>query len=389
MIRLDVANWMRAVACVASLAAMLSCGGGGSVGSGGTGAPLSSAEGTVTGFGSIFIDGVRFDDANVTAVTEDEPGHDAAAQAALGDRVQATFDDAGVLTALRIEPALKGTVASVDSAGMTVLGQTVRVNADPAQGPVTQFGGGYVGLASVKANDIVEVHGFLVPQGAATVIQATRVERQDTLPGFLKVTGIVADLSAGSFRLGALTVTTANAKFVPGNTTPANGQAVVVMAPAGPPQGATLAASQVRIKSPPQPGKRVQTSGTVASLDTTAHTFVVGTQKVDYTSLAGTTLALADGNYVRVRGTLAGDGTLVASDIDVRDGGQQTQAEVHGNIARFDPVAKTFSVRGVDVDASGVTPQDCPSGLANGVSVAVQGNLSATTLIATSVRCEP
>jgi hypothetical protein len=387
MIRPDVANWMRAVACVAGLAAMLSCGGGGSVGSGGTGAPLSSAEGTVTGFGSIFIDGVRFDDANVTAVTEDQPGHDAAAQAALGDRVQATFDDAGVLTALRIEPSLKGTVSSVDSGGMTVLGQTVRVNADPAQGPVTQFGGGYVGLASVKANDIVEVHGVLVAQGAATVIQATRVERQDTPPAFLKVTGIVADLSAGSFRLGTLTVTTASAKFVPGNATPANGQAVLVMAPPGALQGATLAASQVRIKSPQQAGKRVQTSGTVASLDTTARTFVVGTQKVDYAGLPVT--ALANGDYVRVRGTLAADGTLVASDIDVRDGSQETQAEVHGNIARFDPVARTFSVRGVDVDASGVTPQDCPSGLANGVSVAVQGNLSATTLIATSVRCEP
>jgi len=56
---------MRASLLAACAALAASCGGG--VDSGGTGAPISSyASGPITGFGSVIVNGVRFDDRSAT-----------------------------------------------------------------------------------------------------------------------------------------------------------------------------------------------------------------------------------------------------------------------------------------------------------------------------------
>jgi hypothetical protein len=74
----------------------------------------------------------------------------------------------------------------------------------------------------------------------------------------------------------------------------------------------------------------------------------------------------------------------------VRDGrGDEAEAELHGNIAAFDAGTQTFVIRDVRVDASHVTPRNCPAtGLADGLFVEVEGTLSSTTVIATRVQCE-
>jgi hypothetical protein len=385
-----VASWMRAVAGVAGIVAVVACGGGGSVGSGGTGAPLGVAQGTVNGFGSVFVDGERFDDRNAPAVEEDSAGHDVAVEARLGHRVQIEFEQDGIARSLHVDGALRGIVSSRDATQFVVLGQTVRVNDDATKGPVTQFGGGYRTLADVAVNDIVDVHGIVVAQGQGSFVQATRVDHAAALP-FLKVTGIVSGLAGATFDLGSLRVTTANAVVLPGGAALANGQVVKVLAPAAALSGSTLAASRVRIDRQLPDGHTAVVSGALASLDTSAHTFFVEMQKVDHARAnvvpAGATLA--NGQYVRVRGSLGSDGTLVASQVSVRDGrGNEVEAELHGNIIGFDAASRTFTLRDVVVDASGVTPQGCPSGLSEGLFVEVEGRLSSTTVVATRVRCE-
>ncbi len=47
--------------CAASTALLVACGGGGSDGTS-SAAPAAQYEGTVTGFGSVIVNGVRFDD---------------------------------------------------------------------------------------------------------------------------------------------------------------------------------------------------------------------------------------------------------------------------------------------------------------------------------------
>lgn len=393
------AAWFRiAAAGLAGLVLLVACGGG-DVGSGGTGAPITGLSvGTVNGFGSVIVDGVRFDDSKALAMAETEPGKDTPAEVRMGQRVEVEFDKTSAAIAVRVEAAVVGPVASVDAPGrFTVLGQTVTVNSDAAAGPVTQLGGGYAAVSDVKAGDAVEVHGLLVPQGSGSAIQATRIDRRAVLPAYLKVTGTVSGLGGVSqFKLGTLTVDASAATVLPAGRSLANGEVVAVLGPvaslstdtAGAPR---LNAAQVRIRKLATEVEQTYVSGAIVGLDTTAHTFTADGVKVDYSAAAFTPPATvpANGMYVRVAGKLRSDGTLAATAVMVRDGETESEAELKGTIVGFSPATKTFTVRDVTVDASTAPLEGCPvGGLADGLFVEVHGNLSSSSVIATTVECE-
>ena len=67
-------RWRATLSVFCSLAVLLSCGGGGGVDSGGTGAapPATLASGPVTGLGSVTVNGVRFDDSTASVVDQDD-----------------------------------------------------------------------------------------------------------------------------------------------------------------------------------------------------------------------------------------------------------------------------------------------------------------------------
>ena len=83
---MNATSWLaRAAACAAVLGLVLAgCGGG--VGSGGTGMASGLTEGTVNGFGSVFVDGDRFDDSEVATYRETAPGVATQTSARLGER---------------------------------------------------------------------------------------------------------------------------------------------------------------------------------------------------------------------------------------------------------------------------------------------------------------
>jgi len=381
--------WMRA-ACVALALVLSGCGGDGSVGSGGTGAPVSGlAVGTVTGFGSVIVDGVPYDDVDAAAVVEDAPGIDTRTEARLGHRVEIGLDEGGAVRTLRLDGAVRGRIARVTPASLqfVVLEQTVQVVQDPALGPVTSFGGGFTGFASLAPGDLVDVHGVVVPQGASAVIQATRIDPIG-LPAFVRVSGLVSSLTPGTFRLGALTIDHRGGAVVPAGVPLQAGQAVTVLAPPSAFVDDTLAAAQVRIKAVPPEGGSVQVSGPIASLDVGARTFFVDRQRVDYGATDFAPPAGSPPPYVRVRGPLAADGTLRATEVVVRDArGGGAQAELRGNIHDVDPAGRTFIVRNETVAYGQATPTGCPDPLADGLFVELTGRLSPTGVIADVLRC--
>ncbi len=134
---------LRRLFALACIALLLSCGGGGldvvinggGVGTGGTGI----VAGTITGLGSVIVDGVRYDDSQ--AVLERRPDllHSEAltlADLQVGQYVVLELDDAGNPTRVRVEPQLVGPAADVNAAAgqFTVWGQAVAVNTDPGRG---------------------------------------------------------------------------------------------------------------------------------------------------------------------------------------------------------------------------------------------------------------
>jgi hypothetical protein len=130
----------------------------------------------------------------------------------------------------------------------------------------------------------------------------------------------------------------------------------------------------------------VELRGVVATLDTTAKTFLLGARLVAYGS-ATLTGTLAEGARVEVEGTLSGT-TLTASRVRVEDGLEhdaEGEVEASGALSNLDATAKTFSLLSFKVDYSGAIVEGT---LTAGATVEVEGAMSATnpgTLVAKKV----
>ncbi len=378
--------------------AMTGCGGG--VGSGGTGLPDGTAGatvmGTVNGFGSVFVDGVRYDDSQAATMRESDPGVFTPTAAVLGDSLEADTNNAGLVTQVRVEPAVIGPVARVlGSGGFVVLGQTVTVNLDATRGPVTQFTGGYAGAASVAVGDAVEVHAVLVRQTDGFTLQATRIGRLTALPAFAKATGIATLAGTNTLTIGGLRVDVATARVLPTASTVAEGQVLAVWADrsliavdaSGTPR---LVAAQVRIKRAGMAGADAALSGVIANLDASAARFDLGGVKVQFgtATVLPAGKVLTAGAYVRLAGRVLADGSVQAASVTVRDGTSEPEAELKGNISGFSSGTQRFTVRGALVDASTARLENCPViGLTDGLYVEVEGRLTATAVIARNVHC--
>ena len=91
---------------------LASCGGGGAtvasgVGSGGTGA------GTVSGFGSVIVDDVRYDDTDAGVSKETPDGIASAATVMLGQQVRVDFEGSDKAHSILIRPQLVGVVTQL------------------------------------------------------------------------------------------------------------------------------------------------------------------------------------------------------------------------------------------------------------------------------------
>lgn len=147
----------------------------------------------------------------------------------------------------------------------------------------------------------------------------------------------------------------------------------------------SIVATRVEREAPGTPGP-AELRGTVASLDATAKTFMLGTTLVSYAS-AAVTGTLAEGVRVEVEGGLSGT-TLTASRVHVEDGSEhhlEAEVEASGPVADLDTTAKTFTLLLLKVNYSAALVEGT---LATGALVEVEGAMSVTdptTLLATKV----
>jgi hypothetical protein len=380
-------SWLAVLGMV--LAVGPGCGGGG-LGSGGTGAPL--AQGTVTGFGSVIVDGVAVDDAQAEVQVDDVLGVFRRAEARLGHQVEIEFDDQRVARTIRVGAQALGQVESVSAPGrFVVLGREVVVNADPAFGPVTVLDG-FASAADVAVGQWVEVHGIEAP---ADTLQATRLQRLATAPLVVRLSGRIEALpAANTFRLaGGPTVAAAAALRLPLGTDLAVGQRVTVLAPASEVRrvlgNTVVAAGLVRVRGEPAVGRSLSLAGRVDRLGPTG--FELAGWQVD---IAGATLdppgALTEGRYVRVEGTVASAGRLTAREVKVRSALSDGQdIELKGNLTGLTPDRLAFSLRGVGVVVPvGLVPVGCLAGvIGNGVYVQVQARIQSGVVVARSIEC--
>jgi len=390
------------------------------VGSGGTGGtvsgsvigptvvPTQTANGTVTGFGSVFVDGVELQDADAATQTENADGSTTNVVLRLGQRVQVAHDGKGTASLITVHAAVIGAVGQINSATseFKVAGQWVKPNADATAGPVTAYGGGYLAFADIAAGDLVEVHGSPAYSNslAAYEVQATRIEKLKAITA-VRVMDKLASLDASSktFAINGLTVNYTGATLVPATLGLANDQTVIVWGAPGSLAGSgsalTLTASRVRILSGPRMGDIVsgtaQFGGVLNSYDAAARTFEIQGVRVSIgaASIAPTGASVANGSYVHVSGVFGADGSLAAQSIHVREldtGDDTAKIRLSGVVSSFTD-ASSFVVRDIPVDASAIIAEAaCPGiTLTSGVYVQVIGHTQVGTDVikADAMRC--
>ncbi len=373
------------------------CGGG--VGTGGTG-DLSSnyTYGQISGFGSVIVNGVRYDD-SAAQVLDDRGVSRSRDELRLGMTVsidsdaitQGTTGPQAKAGVVRFGTVLEAPISSIDMAGsqFVALGQTVRVQT------TTVFDDSLAsGIAALSVGMPVEVHGYV--DSTSQSIIATRIEGF-TPAGVFKARGVVTSLDAAarSLHIGSADFDYSAATDVPASL--AVGQLITVYVQSVPGTSGRWLVSRFNsasISSPSGDHDSADVRGVVTAFTDTTN-FVVNDVRVDARSASfpdGTGFGL--GSRVKVEGRVE-SGVLIASEVeidsddDVRDEG----IELHGQIESVDAASLTFRLRGSTVfyGASSVEFEDgTAADIAVGREVEVKGKLSAdgTQVVAEKIEFE-
>jgi hypothetical protein len=358
--------------------------GSGGSGSGGTSPPVSSVpvstSGIITGFGSIFVNGIRYDTSSAEVKFEEDTASKTEDDLRLGMRVAVsgtrTGDDRKAQV-VRYDDDLKGPVDAIaPNAGnpsigrLTMLGQTVVVDANTVfdDRVVDANADGIIDLRDLAPGATpvrIEVSGFATADG----FLATRIEPADDAAGGaggaanaeaeLKGTITNLDTTAGTFKIGNLVVA-----YEPGDLDPvdfatrsiANGLFVEI-------KGLLLAngsLSATRIKLEDDLDDRFDDNGTEFELEGILQA-VDTTADPDTVTINGRTVPVDDasrlaafiGRKVEIEGVFNAAGVLV-----LRAGAAGVKLEIEQNIRVTDRVqtvgSTNFSTRlGVIITPTG------------------------------------
>jgi hypothetical protein len=341
----------------------------------------------VTGFGSIFVNGIEFDTAGATITLNGQSG--AAADLRLGQvvTVRGTFDPSGTFgTAETVvfESNVQGPIDSIDPVtnSLIVLGQIVHVDA------TTQFGD--TPFSALVAGNIVAVSGFADAEGE---LRATRVDKtQDAFtPGTeLEVEGTVSKLdeTQQTFMLNTLQVDFSTAQLINlPEDQPRNGQVVVVKSAQDVVDGVLFAdsveAKVIGIQG--TPGEAVELQGLVTRV-ISADTFEVNGQPVRLTPATlfdkGTAADIAVNVRLEVEGVFDAQGIIVAEDVEFG-----ASVDIEGFITQVIS-ADTFEVEGrpVRFTPDTVFGHGTAADIMVGVHVEVEGDFDTQgVLVATEI----
>ncbi|MGY0193492.1 DUF5666 domain-containing protein [Leptothrix sp. BB-4] len=399
-------------------AVIAACGGGGGVGAGGTG----SAAGTVNGFGSVVIGGVRYDDSGISVSGEDASDD---SRLRLGMSVEVSYDDSScssaatpvcVAKAFEIHSDLAGevTAATLDSNGngsITLMGQTVSVTANT----FVHRSSGVSSSLGLGLGQIVKVHGRRAAPAAATDWVATYIEIKAATDA-----GLSGLSSSFQFRLaGPLTGTAGNYQIggeavdLTGVTVPTGAspfvRARITPAAARPSNGwvVTEIKSQRSRALERSDRSRVEVQGYVesATVGTNSTLLVINGVEVlvassgvtydNSSSLSYATLPTETG-VIEVKGTINASGQLVATKIEISNENEREFYVLASEIGTINTTANTFVVtkRNTDPITVSYTPSvlDTPVTEANlgTMKLEIKGNFDRSTnqLIATRIKRE-
>ncbi|HSB23920.1 MAG TPA: DUF5666 domain-containing protein [Burkholderiaceae bacterium] len=357
-----MASPLRYLAIASSALALLlsACGGGGSSAPSASSisgaSPGATSSGTVTAFGSVFVNGHEFKTTGAKVFDDDDPtvvNGTSSLEVGMSVDLRASPQSSQShpeASEIHVHPLVRGIVDGSDqgSSTLTVMGQTVQLSASTifsdhracvsaTSSPCTPITG-QSGLSVTNGSgsgatpgSYVTVYGFLfaASSSAGANVVATLVSVADTPASAshvaYKAEGVVNAVGTNSITIGALTIDVSSAVCRAGGApTPCGsafsiGQVVSAIGAKAPglPASAFVAdaaflRSRIAVETP---GATVEVEGKVSSVVTSPASFVVRGFTVDASALSSLP---AVGDLVVVTGTVSSDGTaVVASDVKV------------------------------------------------------------------------
>jgi hypothetical protein len=373
----------------------------GACGGGGGGTPQSTtgvSMGTITGFGSVFVNGVRFNTDNAEVFRGDDQVNDVR-DLAIGMRVSVEGDlDNARADRVRFEEDVKGPAdAAASGNSFSVMGQTILTDA------TTLFNN--TSLTSIVAGDILEISGL---RNANDDIVARFVEKKNNPVNVNRYSVIgnvrALDSTAKTFRIDELIVNyaTANVNDLTGGN-PVEGQLVEIKddnksyVPNSLNLTATKVEPQNRLGDNGIAAGKVEIESIVTRVNSTTE-FEIGGITVRTSSatsfLFGTASNIVVGVRLEVEGSIDSNGFMQASKVKFEDNDTRIQAQV-------DPAgvgSSTVTLLGIPVTVSTDTDMEdnrdgtSPFTLGNiqaGDYLEIRGFLGAnSTFIATEIKRE-
>ena len=281
------------------------------------------AVGPISTFGSVVVNGVRYDTTSTIITVDGQPATQSDLRVGQVVLVKGEVDDnqtTGTADEIHFEENVKGPVQSIDIATsrLIVLGQTV------ITGPDTSFDDNIqpASLDGLSVGDLVEVSGQTMADGS---IVATRIEMKPAGTAF-EVHGTVSNLDSANFRfsINALTVdySAATLDDFPGGQI-SNGDFVEAKGNALNGNGA-LTANRVEFKGSPVSGVSglyVEVEGFITRFVSAQDFDVSGVSVITNASTAfegGVAADLGLNVKVEVEGELNANGAIVAEKVDIR-----------------------------------------------------------------------
>ncbi len=339
---------------------VVACGGGGGAApaaspSDGTAGASAFTQGTLTGFGSIVVNGVHFDDSAATVV--DDAGQVQSPDSLkLGMRLDVDSDrisgNSARATLVRFGSIVLGPVAGVDPVAqtVTVLGQTVDVTAD------TVFDSTLAGgLSALAVGEVIAVHGL--PDNGQII--ATRIEDATGATSYkLRGTVEALDTTARTFAIGSAVIDYSGIAAADLPATLADGATVRVLLATAPNALGQWVATRLGIGELSKPPEMAAAliRGTITAY-TSSTSFAVNGIAVDASraTFPDGTLGLGVGVAVEVSGTVT-NGVLVATVVRLDAAHSDDSSHrftLRGAISALDTGAQTFVVRNVTVSYAG------------------------------------
>lgn len=320
--------------------------------------------GVITGFGSVHVNGVKFESDQAEVTIDDRIASEDELEVGMMVTIEGSVNDdgTGVATRIKYDDDVEGIVLAVnvdeDGVGIVnVMGQSVEVNAETMfESEVASV----TSLSQVDQGNVVEVSGHSDGNG---VIIATYVELKALQHNgeAIEVKGIAHDVTETTLSIGELSVNIANAERSDLEGGIMDGQLIEVRSTEGFNSDNQLIASSIELENEGKAGVEAETDdevrlqGAITTIQSENELIVDGQSVLlgDEVEIEhGTRDDLKEGTIIVAEGVLNDSGALLAEEIIVR---RDSDTEFHGTVESIDPNGATVTIMGERIRMTDLT----------------------------------